>query len=61
MTVWDSFKIGVKGANNMILGSGIEIMKHALEKSKLESVSVPPFIEPLDQKVLKNLIKTGKI
>ena len=61
LTVWDSFKIGVKGANNMILGSGIEIMKHALEKSKLESVSVPPFIEPLDQKVLKNLIKTGKI
>ena len=59
LTVWDAFKIGVKGSNQMLLGSGIEIMKHALEKSKLESVSVPPFIEPLDQKVLKNLIKTG--
>ena len=44
----------------MILGSGIEIMMHALEKSKLERVTVPPFIDPLDQKVLKNLIKTGK-
>ena len=45
----------------MFLGSGIEIMMHALEKSKLESVTVPPFIDPLDQKVLKNLIKTGKL
>ena len=44
----------------MLLGSGIEIMLHALEKSKLEGVTVPPFIESLDQKVLKNLIKTGK-
>jgi len=60
LTVWDAFKIGVKGSNNMILGSGIEIMMHALEKSKLESVTVPPFIDPLDQKVLKNLIKTAK-
>jgi len=60
LTVWDAFKIGVKGANSMFLGSGIEIMLHALAKAKLESVTVPPFIEPLDQKVLKNLIKTAK-
>ena len=59
LTVWDAFKIGVKGSNNMILGSGIEIMLHALEKAKLEGVSVPPFVETLDMKVLKNLIKTG--
>ena len=61
LTVWDAFKIGVKGSNSMILGSGIEIMLAALEKAKLESVTVPPFIDPLDQKVLKNLIKTGKL
>ena len=45
LTVWDAFKIGVKGSNHMLLGSGIEIMLHALEKAKLGGVSVPPFVE----------------
>ena len=57
LTVWDAFKIGVKGSSHMILGSGIEIMLHALEKSKLEGVTVPPFVESLDRNVLKHLIK----
>ena len=60
LTVWDAFKIGVKGANQMFLGSGIDIMLSALEKAKVEGVSVPPFVEALDFKVLKNLIKTAK-
>merc|ERR1712156_1093538 len=60
MTVWDAFKIGVKGANQMLLGSGLEIMLNALEKAKTDGVSVPPFVEALDMKVLRNLIKTAK-
>ena len=60
LTVWDAFKIGVKGANNLILGSGLEIMLHALEKAKTDGVTVPPFVDALDMKVLKNLIKTAK-
>merc|ERR1719242_1628460 len=60
LTVWDAFKIGVKGANNMILGSGLDIMLSALEKAKSDGVSVPPFVEALDMKVLRNLIKTAK-
>ena len=61
LTVWDAFKIGVKGTNNMFLGSGIEIMARALDKAKAEGVvSTPPFIDALDVKVLKNLIKTAK-
>lgn len=61
LTVWDAFKIGVKGTNNMFLGSGIDIMIRALSKAKDDGmVSVPPFIEALDMKVLKNLIKTAK-
>ena len=60
LTVWDAFKIGVKGANAMLLGSGLEIMLHALEKAKSDGVSVPPFVEALDNKVLRNLIKTAK-
>lgn len=61
MTIWDAFKIGVKGTNQMFLGSGIDIMLQAFEKAKVEGmVSVPPFIETLDMKVLKNLIKTAK-
>ena len=36
----------------MFLGSGIEIMLHAMEKAKTEGmVSTPPFIDPLDMKV----------
>jgi len=62
LTIWDAFKIGVKGTNQMFLGSGIEIMIHALEKAKSDGgvVTVPPFIDALDVKVLKNLIKTAK-
>ena len=32
LTVWDAFKIGVKGTNHMFLGSGIEIMTRAFDK-----------------------------
>jgi len=32
LTVWDAFKIGVKGANSMLLGSGIDIMLQAFDK-----------------------------
>ncbi len=61
LTVWDAFKIGVKGTNHMFLGSGIDIMLRAFDKAKLEGmVSTPPFIDALDMKVLKNLIKTAK-
>lgn len=61
MTIWDAFKIGVKGTNQMFLGSGIDIMLKAFDKAKVEGmVSTPPFIDPLDLKVLKNLIKTAK-
>ena len=61
LTVWDAFKIGVKGTNQMFLGSGIDIMLSAFDKAKSDGlVSVPPFIEALDMKVLKNLIKTAK-
>ncbi len=61
LTVWDAFKIGVKGTNQMFLGSGIDIMIRALEKAKEDGmVTTPPFIDPLDMKVLKNLIKTAK-
>ncbi len=60
LTVWDAFKIGVKGANSMLLGSGLDIMLQALEKAKTDGVTVPPFVEVLDMKVLKNLIKTAK-
>ena len=27
LTVWDAFKIGVKGANKMFLGSGLQVQK----------------------------------
>lgn len=39
LTVWDAFKIGVKGANSMLLGSGIDIMLSAFEKVKKSSFS----------------------
>ena len=48
------------GANVLLLGSGIDIMQGAMEKAKLEGVSTPPFVEALDMKTLKNLIKTAK-
>ncbi len=52
MTVWDAFKIGVKGTNSMFLGSGIDIMLKALDRAKDDGmVTVPPFIEALDIKV----------
>ena len=49
LTIWDAFKIGVKGTNQMFLGSGIDIMLQAFDKASAEGmVSVPPFIEALD-------------
>jgi len=60
LTVWDAFKIGVKGTNAMFLGTGIDMMDKALEKAVVEGVSSPAFIEELDVRVLRNLIKTSK-
>jgi len=60
LSVWDAFKIGVKGTNALILGSGIQILEQALEKAQYEGVSTPSFIEDLDIKVLKNLVKTAR-
>jgi len=60
LSVWDAFKIGVKGTNAMILGSGIQILDEALAKAQLEGVTTPAFIEELDMKVLRNLVKTAK-
>jgi len=60
LTVWDAFKIGVKGTNAMILGSGIQILEGALAKALDEGVTTPTFIEELDVKVLRNLVKTAK-
>ena len=60
LTVWDAFKIGVKGTNAMFLGTGIDMMDKALEKAVAEGVSSPAFIEELDVRVLRNLIKTSK-
>ncbi len=57
VTVWDAFKIGVKGANKMFLGSGLDIMITALAKAQAEGVSMPPFIQPMDVSVLKNLVR----
>ena len=60
LSVWDAFKIGVKGTNAMILGSGLQILDSALEKAHMEGVTTPPFIDELDIKVLKNIVKTAK-
>merc|ERR1740137_359492 len=60
LSVWDAFKIGVKGTNAMILGSGIQILEEALAKAQMEGVTTPAFIEELDMKVLRNLVKTAK-
>jgi len=60
LSVWDAFKIGVKGTNAMILGSGIQILEEALAKAQVEGVTTPAFIEELDLKVLRNLVKTAK-
>ena len=35
-------------------------MLGAFEKSKTDGVSVPPFVERMDTKILRNLIKTAK-
>lgn len=59
VTIWDAFKIGVKGANKMFLGSGLDIMITALAKAQDEGVSMPPFIQPMDISVLKNLVSTS--
>ena len=60
LTVWDLFNIGLKGSSSLILGSGIKIMMQALKKSKLESFTVPLFINPSSDDVLTNLIETGR-
>lgn len=60
LSVWDAFKIGVKGTNAMILGSGLQILDSALEKANFDGVTTPPFIDELDIKVLKNIVKTAK-
>ncbi|QQP49618.1 Prolyl 4-hydroxylase subunit alpha-2 [Caligus rogercresseyi] len=61
LSVWDIFKIGVKGTNMLMLGSGIEIMSYGLSKAKREGlVSTPPFVDGHDFKTLKNIVKTAK-
>jgi len=60
LTVWDLFNIGLKGSSSLILGSGIKIMMEALKKSKLESFTVPVFVNPSSDDMLTNLIKTAK-
>ena len=60
LSVWDAFKIGVKGTNAMILGSGLQILDSALEKASLDGVTTPTFIDELEIKVLKNIVKTAK-
>ena len=61
VTIWDAFKIGVKGANKMFLGSGLDIMIMALNKAQQEGVTLPPFIQPMDITVLKNLVGRLKL
>ena len=61
LSVWDAFKIGVKGTNALILGSGLQILDSALEKANFEQhVTTPAFIDELEIKVLKNIVKTAK-
>ena len=42
LTVWDAFKIGVKGANSMLLGSGIDIMLQAFDKVISRVIVITP-------------------
>merc|ERR1719228_1306120 len=44
----------------MLLGSGIQILEEALAQAQVEGVTTPAFIEELDLKVLRNLLKTSK-
>ena len=60
LSVWDAFKIGVKGTNALILGSGLQILDSALEKANFDGVTTPAFIDELEIKVLKNIVKTAK-
>ena len=60
LTVWDLFNIGLKGTSSLILGSGIKIMMEALKKSKLESFTLPVFVNPSSDDMVTNLIKTGR-
>ena len=41
----------------MFLGSGLDIMITALNKAQAEGVTLPPFIQPMDITVLKNLVR----
>ena len=60
LSVWDAFKIGVKGTNALILGSGLQILDAALEKANFEGVTTPTFIDEFEIKTLKNIVKTAK-
>ena len=39
--------------------SGIEFMNLALQKSMSGDFTVPPFVDPIDQNMLKRLLRTG--
>ena len=43
LTVWDAFKIGVKGANKMFLGSGLQVQKLRLFLGNINRHSHPFF------------------
>ena len=43
LTVWDAFKIGVKGANKMFLGSGLQVQKLRLFLGNINRQSHPFF------------------
>ena len=45
----------------MFLGSGLDIMIMALNKAQQEGVTLPPFIQPMDITVLKNLVGRLKL
>jgi hypothetical protein len=40
----------------MYLGSGLDIMMTALAKAQSEGITMPPFIQPMDMSILKNLV-----
>merc|ERR1719429_336322 len=40
--------------------SGIEFMNLALQKSMSGDFTVPPFVDPIDQNMLKRLLRTAK-
>ena len=60
ITVWDVFKMAVKGVSKYIMGSGIEFMQEALVHAKTVEMSAPPFIPAIQLETLTGLIKTSK-